>query len=69
MPRQFHLQRDEDASGVSGTGTVAEGIEFSPGLVALLWLPHYWSVAIYPNIKQVERIHGHDGKTRVVWDD
>jgi hypothetical protein len=28
MPRRFELHRDEDESGISGTGVVAEGIVF-----------------------------------------
>ena len=32
--RRFYLQRDEDATGISGTGKVAEGILFSTGWVA-----------------------------------
>ena len=36
-PRAFVLQRNEDETGVSGTGIVAEGVEFSDGTVALRW--------------------------------
>lgn len=36
--RTFVLRRNEDISGVSGVGIVAEGIEFSDGVVALRWL-------------------------------
>lgn len=63
----FQLHRDVDASGVSGTGIVAEGTEFSNGMVALTWLTHTPCVGVYPNIKCVETIHGHEGKTRIVW--
>ena len=36
--RLFKLQRKVDCSGVSGTGVVAEGVEFDDGQVALRWL-------------------------------
>lgn len=39
-PRLFVLDRVEDVSGVSGTGVVAEGIEFSDGVGALRWIVH-----------------------------
>jgi hypothetical protein len=34
----FHLERTEDASGVSGIGEVAEGVVFEDGTVGLRWL-------------------------------
>lgn len=67
--RTFHLLRSEDASGVSGTGVVAEGVEFSSGWVAMTWFTKYRSINIYENIKEVEAVHGHEGRTKVVFDD
>jgi hypothetical protein len=67
--RRFYLQRHEDATGTSGTGKVAEGVVFQCGRVALTWLTHVACVSIYDNIQGVETIHGHDGKTEVVWVD
>jgi hypothetical protein len=66
--RLFHLLRLADESGVSGTGRVAEGVIFSNGWVALLWLTETPSMGFYPSIEAVEAIHGHSGKTRVVFD-
>lgn len=63
--RLFVLSRIEDESGVSGTGIVAEGVEFSDGTVALRWRSHIKSTAIYESIRACEAIHGHGGKTRV----
>lgn len=65
--RPFILVREEDESGVSGTGIVAEGVEFSNGKCALGWRTAVRSVAIYDNIKELEAIHGHDGKTTIKW--
>lgn len=75
---RFVLQRDEDETGVSGTGVVAEGVEFSDGVVALRWIVpatspgagNPTSVVFHDNgIESVEKIHGHGGKTRIVWID
>jgi len=67
MMKLFNLIRMDDESGVSGTGIVAEGVEFSDGSCAISWLTPMKSVAFYPNIKELERIHGHGGKTIVSW--
>lgn len=63
----FFLERTEDESGVSGTGVVAEGVVFSSGKAVLSWLTETSSVAVYDSIEDVERIHGHGGKTKVVF--
>lgn len=65
--RRFVLERIEDVSGTSGTGIVAEGIEFTNGMCALHWLTQLESVAIYANSKVLEAIHGHDGRTEIKW--
>jgi len=62
----FYLKRDEDESGVSGTGRVAQGFIFDNGKVAVSWLSEHPSVTIYDNIGEVHAIHGHGGKTEVV---
>jgi hypothetical protein len=67
--RPFHLERVEDVHGVSGTGRVAEGCVFSNGWVALTWLTAHTSVAFYPSMDHVEAVHGHNGKTRIVFED
>lgn len=67
--RRFQLFRDQDASGVSGTGLVAEGIEFTSGMVAMTWLSQHRCVNVYENMKTVEELHGHDGMTRIVYVD
>jgi len=65
--RAFQLVRDEDETGISGTGVVAEGAEFSNGMCALCWLTAMHSVAVYPNIRQLVAIHGHNGRARIVY--
>jgi hypothetical protein len=65
--RLFELHRDEDETGVSGVGIVAEGAQFGNGRVALCWLTEHTSVGVYDTMADLEVIHGHGGKTRVVW--
>src|SRR5215471_13516456 len=65
--RVFQLLRDEDPSGVSGVGRVAVGVVFPPGKVVLEWLGSHNSFGIYDDLKRVEHIHGHGGKTRIVF--
>lgn len=76
--RRFLLERIIDEGGVSGTGWVAEGIQFTSGICALTWrivgarpLPigDWSSVAAYPSLDRLEEIHGHGGKTIVRWID
>ncbi len=63
----FWLERTEDVSGTSGIGRVAEGVIFSNGWCALHWLTKYTSVAFYQSVAELEAIHGHDGRTKVVF--
>lgn len=65
--RPFHLYRSDDFNGVSGTGYVAEGVQFTDGTVAVRWLTDTPSTNLYTSIEDVQKIHGHDGKTEVVW--
>jgi hypothetical protein len=65
--RSFILVREEDETGVSGAGVVAEGVEFSNGMCALCWLTPMHSITIFPNVRQLEAIHGHNGRSKVVF--
>jgi hypothetical protein len=65
--RLFYLNRVEDETGVSGTGEVAGGIIWHDGRVAMRWFTDTASTAFYDSIQAVEEIHGHGGKTRVVF--
>ncbi len=68
-PRPFILQRDADVTGVSGTGVVAEGVEFTGGVVALRWLSAWPTSVVFHDrgMAAVVAVHGHNGATRVVW--
>lgn len=64
--QEFYLEREEDVSGTSGIGVVARGVILPSGKVVLEWTSFHTSIALYNNIQDVELIHGHDGKTKVV---
>jgi hypothetical protein len=68
--RRFVLSRQEDVSGVSGTGIVAKGVEFEPGgIVALMWNSEWPTSVVFHDrgMESVAAIHGHGGKTEIVW--
>lgn len=80
MFRRFEVVRTQDVTGMSGTGVVAEGVEFSDGTVAVRWreLPeeslNYQrgvraTTVIFPNAAAVEALHGHNGATTLAWID
>lgn len=69
LTRRFVLDRKEDATGTSGVGVVAEGVEFSNGQCAVHWLSQLETVFVYSNVRVVERLHGHDGRTSIRWID
>lgn len=76
--KMFKLVRDVDVTGISGTGVVAEGVEFSDGTVAMRWLDASVSPAnrkrgvrattvMHESVRSVEALHGHGGATHVEW--
>lgn len=69
--RRFRFERDADVSGVSGTGVVATGILFADGQAVVRWIvaDKPQSTVVYSSLHDAELIHGHDGKTRLVFDD
>lgn len=67
MMTRFHLLRTVDPSGVSGTGLVAEGVEFSNGGCVIHWFGPHQSIVVWESIADVLAIHGHDGDTTIQW--
>ncbi len=68
--RRFHFERLEDASGVSGCGRVAEGCLFlDTGEAVLHWLGAHGSINFYHSVDDMMYVHGHQGKTRIIFDD
>lgn len=66
--KTFRLHRTIDATGTSGTGYVAEGVEFTDGSCALRWLTENTSWAVYRSAADLVAIHGHGGSTMVEFD-
>lgn len=68
--KTFVLFREEDVTGISGTGIVAEGVEFSNGKTVIQWVVgEHQSTVVWDNIEAVEAIHGHGGATKIVYDE
>jgi hypothetical protein len=67
--RRWELHRDTDVTGVSGEGTVVEGVQFSDGRCAYRWITPTATTSVADSIDDVVTIHGHDGATRLVWVD
>lgn len=71
-PRTFSMIRGGDESGVSGTGKVLEGVQFSDGTVVVRWLTQNQasSTAVYDSFESFNSIHilSHPtNKTRIIW--
>lgn len=72
--RTFSVYREEDQSGVSGTGTVLEGAIFSTGLCIVHWLtpPPRGSLNIFDSFDQFMSIHiapHPTNRARILFDD
>lgn len=70
LDRRFRFERDVDVSGVSGTGVVATGVLFADGQVVVRWIvpDKPQSTVVYATLADAQLIHGHDGKTRLVFE-
>lgn len=68
-PRRFQLVRDEDETGISGTGVVAWGVCFDDGVAVTRWNSDVAQTCVWVSMDEVEAVHGHKGRTRVVWID
>jgi hypothetical protein len=68
-PRVFTLVRDQDVTGISGTGTVADGVVWPDGTVSIRWRGDRPSIVFWDSLDHAEAIHGHGGATQIVWVD
>ena len=64
--RVFQLYRDRDVTGRSGTGVVADGVVWPDGSVSMRWRGAVRTTVSADSLADIERVHGHDGATRVV---
>lgn len=67
--RLFHLQRDRDVTGMSGTGVVADGALWPDCTVSIRWRGDRPSTVTWNSIDHAEQVHGHGGLTRIIWAD
>lgn len=65
--RTFEFHRDDDVSGVSGTGVVADGVTFDDGVTVVRWRGERRSTVVWPSVEDAIAVHGHDGATRLVY--
>jgi hypothetical protein len=65
--RRFVLERVEDVTGLSGTGTVADGVQWPNGKVTLCWRGRHSSIAVWDDLNTALAIHGHEGATRAAF--
>lgn len=63
----FHVVRDVDVSGTSGTGIVADGVQWPDGTVEIRWRGERPSSVHWDDLDDAEYIHGHGGNTRFVF--
>ena len=66
-PKSFKLVRTEDASGVSGTGEVAFGVMWEDRSATVHFCSEVKATTTYFDLDDVVRVHGHEGKTKLVW--
>lgn len=69
MTKRFVLNRSVDATGTSGTGAVADGVEFPSGKCVLHFRPKPGSIIIFDTVDDMISVHGHGGQTVVEWID
>lgn len=65
--RTFYINRKEDETGISGTGVVAEGVEFADGTCVIRWCTDTASTNFYNSTEEMIEIHGHGGRTVLEW--
>jgi hypothetical protein len=63
----YALRRNEDITGISGTGTVAYVLHlddntYSRGAL-MFWDTSWATIGWYPDLDTLADIHGHDGRT------
>ncbi|MBZ9749738.1 hypothetical protein K7W42_02545 [Deinococcus sp. HMF7604] len=56
-PQRFALIRQADATGVSGTGHVLDGVIFHTGQVVVCWRSAFGSITIFENWEAFIGVH------------
>lgn len=64
--RVFNMVRHTDVSGVSGTGVVAQVIEFSNGRAVINWTRPPHATTVYLSLEDLLSVHSHGGSTQLL---
>ena len=70
-PKVYLLVRKEDPSGISGTGVIAQAVEWSDGSGVLHWPENPAeekpeTTTVFASFKDIRKLHGHGDKTVLV---
>lgn len=69
-PRLFILRRHIDVSGISGVGSVADGVLWPDGTASVRWRGEHPSIVFWDRGRMsVDFVHGHGGATEVEFSD
>lgn len=60
--RWYALDRQQDVTGISGTGIIAFVLVLEHGVLTF-WDTGWQTVSWYPDMETVLEVHGHDGST------
>ena len=52
--RTFRLIRHEDVAGVSGTGHVADGVQFEDGTAVVQWRGKFTTTTVHKSLESVQ---------------
>jgi hypothetical protein len=66
LVKPFYLLRTEDVNGNSGTGVVAVGAIMPSNRCILEWTTNELTETIFESLEQIERLHGHNGRTTII---
>src|SRR5215216_1681018 len=69
MHRRFVFLRDEDATGISGVGLVVMGVLYPDGRCHYRWMTEHQTDQMADSLDKLEVVHGHQGRTRIVFVD
>lgn len=65
--RNFILDRKQDITGISGTGIIAYGVQWTPGgLCDMYWLGTK-TTGQYPSIDSIKSTHCYNNNASVIW--
>lgn len=66
-PAAFYVVRHRDPSGISGTGFVAQGTQWSDGGCAVYWPSETPCTQVWSSVEDFLKVHGHEGETTIEW--